>query len=255
MHVGDEAQRIDYLVLSAHKMYAPYGSGALVGRASTFADGEPDVVGGGTVDIVTLDRVEWAQLPEKEEAGSPNVIGAVAMAQSMLCLQQLGMDRLVEHETELTAYMLEKLTSVEGVQVYGITDPARAGEKVGVVSFSVEGMSHYLVAAILSFEGGIGVRNGCFCAHPYLLELIGVTPEEARAYQKDIRRGIKARTPGLVRASFGCYNDKSEVDWFIDVLTRVVEGDYQGHYVQDSGTGEFQPDGFQVQLSDYFEIP
>jgi selenocysteine lyase/cysteine desulfurase len=252
MHVGDEAQRIDYLVLSAHKMYAPYGSGALVGRRSTFADGQPDQVGGGTVDIVTRDHVEWASLPEREEAGSPNVIGAVAMAQSMLCLQQLGMDRLAEHETGLTAYMLEKLTSLEGVHVYGITDPERAGEKVGVVSFSVGDMSHYLVAAILSCEGGIGVRNGCFCAHPYLLELIDVAPEEARAYQKDIRRGIKARTPGLVRASFGCYNDESEVDWFIEILQQVVRGEYDGEYVQDPATGEFWPSSYQVDPETYF---
>jgi selenocysteine lyase/cysteine desulfurase len=252
MHVNDAAKRIDYVVLSAHKMYAPYGSGALVGRRDTFAAGAPDLVGGGTVNIVTLDRVEWAQLPEKEEAGSPNVVGAVSMAQAMLCLQHLDMEKLVEHETELTAYLLEQMATIDGVRVYGITDPERAEEKVGVVSFSVDGMSHYLVAAILSCEGGIGVRNGCFCAHPYLLNLIGVAPEEAHAYQEDIRKGIKAQTPGLVRASFGCYNDKAEIDWFIKMLQRIVRGDYEGEYVQNPVTGEFWPADYEVDPESYF---
>jgi selenocysteine lyase/cysteine desulfurase len=254
MRIDDEARQIDYLALSAHKMYAPYGSGALVGARDFFARGDPDSVGGGTVDIVTLDHVEWAQLPEKEEAGSPNVVGAVAMAQSMLCLQHLGMERLAEHETDLTAYTLEQLASIPAVRVYGVADPKRAGEKVGVIPFSVDGMSHYLVAAILSCEGAIGVRNGCFCAHPYILDLVGVTPEEARAYQEDIRSGIKAGTPGLVRASFGCYNDKSEVDWFIQVLEKVARGEYEGEYAQDPTTGEYWPCSYDVEPDTLFSL-
>lgn len=246
MRVGDEARCIDYVVLSAHKMYAPYGAGALVGPRATFGRGDPEQVGGGTVDIVTLDDVEWAGLPEREEAGSPNVLGAVAMAQAMLCLEEIGMQNLADHESELTAYTLDRLSSIGGVRVYGITDPERAAEKVGVISFSVRGMSHYLVAAILSCEGGIGVRNGCFCAHPYLLTLIGTTPEQASVYRDEIRRGVKARIPGLVRASFGCYNDKSEVDWFIEMLDRIVRGDYEGEYTQDPSTGEFWPRGFSI---------
>jgi selenocysteine lyase/cysteine desulfurase len=252
MRVDDEARQIDYIALSAHKMYAPYGSGVLVGSRDTFARGDPDMVGGGTVDIVTCDHAEWTQPPDKEEAGSPNVVGAVAMAQSMLCLQHLGMENLAEHETELTAYMLERLAEVPGVRVYGTTEPESAAERVGVVSFSVVGMSHYLVAAILSCEGGIAVRNGCFCAHPYILELIGLTPDAAQAHQEDIRRGIKARTPGLVRASLGCYNDRSEIDWFIEVLQRVVRRQYEGDYVQDPITGEFWPSGYEPDAGSHF---
>jgi cysteine desulfurase/selenocysteine lyase len=254
MRPDGDPDHIDYLALSAHKMYAPYGTGALIGRPDVFLQGDPDMVGGGTVDIVTTNDVRWAGLPDKEEAGSPNVVGAVALAKTMLCLQEIGMDALAEHETRLTAYLLEKLAHVQGVQVYGITDPARAAEKVGVVPLSLAGVNHYLLAAILSAEGGIGVRNGCFCAHPYILNLLNVSPEQARVHQQEIRRGTRIHLPGLVRASFGCYNNEAEVDWCIEVLTRIARGEYRGHYVQDPASGAFWPQGYAPQIATYFTL-
>jgi len=245
---------IDYLVCSAHKMYAPYGTGALIGRRQTFLQGDPDLVGGGTVDIVTLDDVRWAGLPDKEEAGSPNVVGAVAMAKAMLCLQEIGMAALVQHEAQLTAHLLERLSRIDKVRVYGITDPARAAEKVGVVPLTIEGMSHYLVAAILSAEGGIGVRNGCFCAHPYLLRLLGVPAEEARLHQQEIQGRRRQHLPGLVRASFGCYNTEEEVDWLADMLERIARGEYEGKYVQDPVSGAFWPQGYEIAAAPQFRL-
>jgi cysteine desulfurase/selenocysteine lyase len=250
----DDPSHIDYLVLSAHKMYAPFGTGALIGRRDTFLQGAPDMVGGGVVDIVTLDDVAWTGLPDREEAGSPNVAGTVALAKTMLSLREIGMDALAEHEARLTARLLEGLAKIEGVRVYGITDPARAGEKVGVVPLNIEGMSHYLAAAILSAEGGIGVRNGCFCAHPYLLSLLRVSPEKARAHQQEVGAGIKAHLPGLVRVSFGCYNTEDEVDWFIDVLEKVVRREYQGQYSQDLATGAYWPQGYSPEMTRYFAL-
>jgi len=254
MRPDDDPGHIDYLVLSAHKMYAPYGTGALIGRRDTFLQGEPDMVGGGTVDIVTLDHVHWAGLPDREEAGSPNVVGAVAMAKAMRCLEELVMEALAAHEAQLTAYLLERLLSVPGVRVFGSTDPARAADRVGVVPFVVDGLSHHLVAAILSTEGGIGARNGCFCAHPYLLHLLGVSPERAREHQQEILRGTKANLPGLVRISFGCYNTEAEVDWLIEVLQRTVRGEYKGTYVQDPASGEFHAQGAEPEWADYFVL-
>lgn len=254
MRTDDDPGHIDYLTLSAHKMYAPYGTGALIGRRDTFLEGDPNVVGGGTVDIVTVHDVKWAGLPDKEEAGSPNVVGAVALAKTMLCLQEIGIDTVAEHEAELTAYLLQKLSHIERIHVYGISDPARAAEKLGVVPFAVEGVSHYLVAAILSFEGGIGVRNGWFCAHPYLLHLLKVPPDQVKVHEQEIRKGVKANLPGLVRVSFGCYNDKLEVDWFIEMLEQIVLGEYQGHYVQNPASGEFRPEGFAAHMAPYFRL-
>ncbi len=250
----DDPGRLDYVVLSAHKMYAPFGTGALIGRRETFLQGDPDMVGGGTVDIVTLDDVLWTGLPDKEEAGSPNVVGAVALAQAMRCLDQIGMEALAAHEAQLTARLLRKLNRTPGVRVYGDTDPGRAADRVGVIPFNVEGMSHYLIAAILSIEGGIGVRHGCFCAHPYLLRLMNVPPEDARAYQEEIRQGIKMNLPGLVRVSFGCYNTEDEVDWFAEMLERVARGEYRGEYSQDPASGAYTAAGYAPKIERYFGL-
>ena len=94
-------------------------------------------------------------------------------------------------------------------------------------------MSHFLVAAILGHEFGIGVRNGCFCAHPLILHLLGLSEEESNQVRDDILGHNKAAMPGLIRASFGLYNTIEEVDTFVDVLEKIANGEYQGEYEQD----------------------
>jgi cysteine desulfurase/selenocysteine lyase len=230
MRPDDDPLHLDFVAISAHKMYAPYGTGALIGPLSLFEQGTPDMVGGGTVDIVTVDDVRWAGPPDRDEAGSPNVVGAVALAQAVISLQEIGMEALAQHEAELTAHALRRLAEIDGVRIYGLTDPGRASERVGVIPLNVCGVDHYKVAAALSFEGAIGVRNGCFCAHPYLLRLLHVPESEALRHQRDIVDGTRVGLPGLVRISFGCYNNIEEVDYLIDVLSRVAAGKFQGDY-------------------------
>ncbi len=239
MRPDDAADHLDFVAISAHKMYAPYGTGALVGPTSLFAQGTPDMVGGGTVDLVTVDDVRWGHPPDRDEAGSPNVVGAVALAQAALSLEEIGMDALARHEAELTAHALRRLREIDGVKVYGMADPERAGERVGVIPFSVRGVNHYKVAAALSFEGGIAVRNGCFCAHPYILRLLEVTGDEALRHQQDIIEGTRVGLPGLVRISFGCYNTTEEVDHAVEMLARIAAGDLAGDYEQDPVSGAY----------------
>jgi selenocysteine lyase/cysteine desulfurase len=254
MRPDDDAGHLDFLALSAHKMYAPYGTGALIGPTALFAEGDPDLVGGGTVDIVTVDEVRWAHPPDRDEAGSPNVVGAVALAQAIVSLQEIGMDALARHEAELTAYALRRLREIDAVQIYGLADPERAAERLGVIPFNVRGMDHYKVAAVLSFEGGIGVRNGCFCAHPYILRLLNVSDHEALRHQQDIVAGTRVGLPGLVRVSFGCYNTFEEVDHLVDVLSRLVRGETRGDYVQDAASGAYWPRGYEPNYEPYFTL-
>ena len=105
--------------------------------ATSFLHGAPEYQGGGTVEIVTPDDVHWAGLPDREEAGSPNVVGAVAMAVAAQTLMDAGMDSVERHEASLTAYALERLRSVPGVAIYGETRPVRRGDRVGVIAFNV----------------------------------------------------------------------------------------------------------------------
>jgi len=246
-----DPRHLDYVAISAHKMYAPFGTGALIGRRDTFSQGTPDLVGGGTVSIVTLDDVTWADAPERDEAGSPNVIGAVALAAAIKTLGEIGMDAVAAHEAELTTYALERLSRVDGLEIYGDADPKNAAHRLGVVPFNLKGKSHHLVAAILGYEFGIGVRNGCFCAHPYLLDLMQVPESEAGQVRQSILEGDRSNIPGLVRISFGLYNTLADVDALVDALTKIPKDEYEGEYVQDISTGEFTPRGWESAFREY----
>jgi len=181
-------------------------------------------------------------------------VGAVALAQAILSLQEITMDALARHEAKLTAHALRRLSEIEGVEIYGQTDPNQAAERLGVIPLNVRGVDHYKVAAVLSFEGGIGVRNGCFCAHPYILRLLRVTEQQAARYQQEIVDGSRVNLPGLVRVSFGCYNTMKEVDRLAEILTRLVAGEIEGDYEQDPASGAYWPRGYRADLDRYFSF-
>ncbi|OVE78972.1 class V aminotransferase [bacterium G20] len=239
-----DPEHLDYIVVSAHKMYAPFGTGAIIGRRDTFARGEPEYRGGGTIDLVTTERVDWANCPDRYEAGSPNVVGAVAFAAALRTLSAVGMNQIAAHEAELTRYALTKLSTVAGVQLLGEKDPAQTASRLGVIPFNIEGLSHSLVSAILGAEFGIGVRSGCFCAHPYVARLLKVSKREMQELGHEVRQGDKRHIPGLVRASFGMYNTREEVDKFAAALRKIAGGNYSGKYSQDKKTGDFRSAGW-----------
>ena len=245
---------LDFLVASAHKMYAPFGTGVLIGPRKIFSEGAPDYSGGGTVEIVTEDAVYWAGPPDREEAGSPNVIGAVAMAAACKALSEIGMERLAAHEADLTRYALTELRKIEGIEIYGDADPANASNRLGVIPFNLHGMSHYLVSAVLSYEYGIGVRNGCFCAHPYVLHLMDIPEPVAWSWRKQVVAGMRAHLPGLVRISFGCYNTAEDVDWLVNALHNIAAGEIAGAYEQDRASGAYHERTFHPELEQYFKL-
>lgn len=248
---ADDPARLDYVTISAHKMYAPFGTGALVGRRETFERGDPDLRGGGTVEIVTLEDVVWAEPPDREEAGSPNTIGAVALAAAVAQLEAIGMDRVAQHEAELTAYLLSHLAQIPGVRIFGDRNPANSANRLGVIPLVVEGLSHFKVSAILGYEYGIGVRSGCFCAHPYILHLLGLSQAEAREVRTTMLAGDRSNMPGMIRASFGLYNTLEDIDVFIDALEQIVKRQYKGQYTQDIATGEYKPLGWEPEFDKY----
>lgn len=248
----DDPAHLDYIALSGHKMYAPFGTGALIGRRDTFMQGDPDYSGGGTVEIVTLDRVSWAEAPERDEAGSPNTVGAIALAAAVHQFERLGMQAVARHEAHLTAHALQRLQEVPGLQIFGDQEPGRAADRLGVIPFNLKGKSHFLAASILGHEFGIGVRSGCFCAHPYILHLLDLSPAEAEAVREQMLAGDKTHMPGLVRASFGLYNTIAEVEALVEALGCIARGEYHGDYVQNPSTGEFHPQGWEPAYEHYF---
>jgi selenocysteine lyase/cysteine desulfurase len=233
----------DFVAFSGHKLYAPFGAGVLVGPAATFADGDPFLAGGGAVDLVDLDEVWWTEPPEREEAGSPNVIGAVALEAALEELGRIGWDTISAHEHALSTGLRRGLAGVDGVRLLG---PSLDTDTLAIAAFVVEGADHALVAARLSAEYGIGVRHGCFCAHPYLIRLLGLSPADVDAYREQVRAGDHRFMPGAVRASCGISSTESDVDALLDAVTRIAAEAQSGHeppvpYVQDLSTGDFWP--------------
>lgn len=208
----NDLEHIDYLVFSAHKMYAPFGIGVLIGPKSTFEKGAPDYKGGGTVDIVTHDFIRWAEPPHKEEAGSPNIIGVVALATAIHTLNTIGMANIEAHENHLMQYAMEKLREIPDIHLFCTDENCR--EQVGIIPFNLEDIPHEMVAKILSYEAGIAVRNGCFCAQPYIQHLLHISSDEIKERIQD----PSAYHPGMVRISFGLYNDYAEIDTLAQML-------------------------------------
>jgi selenocysteine lyase/cysteine desulfurase len=235
----DDPRHLDFVVLSAHKMYAPYGTGALVGPRWAFGP-VPDQPGGGTVNAVASDAVAWADLPDREEAGSPNVIGAVALAAATATLTAVGLEHIVAHEWALTRYAVHRLSAVPGLRLHGPTDTSGAPTRLGVVPFTIDGFDHALVAAVLGYEHGVGVRSGCFCAHPYVGHLLGFDRPTALAWFDRVGRGNKRDAPGLVRISLGCYSDSSDVDRAARGLEQLVAGEIAARYRCDVD-GSYRP--------------
>jgi cysteine desulfurase / selenocysteine lyase len=242
----DDPEHLDYVVLSAHKMYAPFGCGALIGRRDTFERGEPEYRGGGTIDFVATDAVDWAAAPERDEAGTPNVVGAVALARAMRSLQAIGMDSIARHETRLCAHALRRLAQVDGLRIHGDADPHRAGRRLGVITFNLASHSHFLVAAALAAEHAIGVRSGCFCAHPYVARLLGLSETDLAQARRRLRVPDRSRMPGMVRISLGLYNTAAEIDRLAAALAAIARGDLAARYVQDCASGEFTAEGETV---------
>jgi cysteine desulfurase/selenocysteine lyase len=216
MKPEDSPQHIDYLVFSAHKMYAPFGIGVLIGPREVFERGEPDYKGGGTIKLVTHEYIRWADAPDRDEAGTPNVMGVVALTEAIKTFNTIGMLHLEKHEKALMQYALQRLKNIPNLQLYGNTEDT--GNRVGIITFNIKDMYHRVVATVLSQEYGIAVRSGCFCAQPYIHRLLDIPRREIR---KHIKSNEALPQPGMVRVSFGLYNTKEEIEVLVKALKEI----------------------------------
>jgi selenocysteine lyase/cysteine desulfurase len=229
----------DFIAWSGHKMYAPFGAGVLIGPREFFTRGDPFLAGGGAVDLVDLDEVIWTDPPDREEAGSPNVVGAVAMHAAFDAFGEMGWPAMVSHDVRMAAKLRGGLGSIPGVHLLG---PAQDIETLPVASFTVEGVPHALVAARLSAEDAIGVRHGCFCAHPYLVRLLGLSRREVARYREEMLEGDRTKMPGAVRASAGISSTEEQIDRLLAAVARIAGGEPPIEYFQDPWTGDFAPE-------------
>ena len=241
----------DYLAFSGHKLYSPFGSGALIGPRALFETGDPFLAGGGAVDLVGLHEVIWTAPPDREEAGSPNVIGAVALHAAIEAVGRIGWDAIADHERALVEMMTEGLAAIDGVRLLGPRGAGRSQRRDGgaegaqtlpVAAFTVEGMHHALVAARLSAEYGIAVRHGCFCAHPYVVRLLGLDQSAVDTYRTEVFGGDHRGVPGAVRASAGLGSSGADIEALVVAVADLAGGRPPPvPYRQDVATGDFFP--------------
>jgi selenocysteine lyase/cysteine desulfurase len=216
---GDEA--IDVLCMSGHKIYAPGSPGVIVARKALFEGLEPQEVGGGIVERVETGSYEiMDELPEREEAGTPNLPGALRLAATLQLLGRIGMDLIEEDERELTQYALERFEAIDGLKIYG-SHRLEVAERIGVITFNFDDLQHGLVAAALNDYFGVAVRNACFCAQPFVRQLLGRTGGNGQTSSGE-ECGPETQ-PGMVRASLGVYNTKADVDRAGKALADLAE--------------------------------
>jgi selenocysteine lyase/cysteine desulfurase len=253
---ADPDMDLDVLAFSGHKIYAPGSPGVVVARRSLFSGVDPVEVGGGMVDKVALDRYSASsRFPDREEAGTPNIPGAIGLAAALCVLEKIGMKTIEDEESEVLEYALRRLAEVPGLVIYGEIDPSVC-RRAGAISFNLDGFNHALTAAILNDYFNIAVRNECFCAHPYVREMVMFSLEEVadRISNEELER-LADLQRGMVRASFGLYNTKDDVDALIEALRQMAghQNEFESLYTR-LPNGDYRHSQFDVDGSDFFSV-
>lgn len=198
IHIKD--LNVDFFCFSGHKMLGPMGIGVLWAKKALLEEMDPYLVGGGMISQVKSDSAQWADLPDKFDAGTPNVAGAVALSVASNYLQKVGLQNIRDHERSLVDYTLKRFADLEAKDLVSLYGPRDPDVRAGIITFNVVGVHAHDVAQILDRELGIAVRSGHHCNQP-LMEKLGV--------------------PATVRASFYLYNTLAEIDALVAGIHQV----------------------------------
>ena len=199
-HMKIDVQELDcdFFTFSAHKMCGPTGIGVLYGKKHLLEEMEPVEFGGEMIDFVGLYESTWKELPWKFEGGTPIIAGAIGLGAAIDFLEEVGMDRILEHEHQLVAYALEKMSAIDGLTIYGPKDPLK---RAGLVTFNLDDVHPHDAATVLDAEG-VAVRAGHHCAQP-LMKWLNVS--------------------STARASFYLYNTEADIDRLVASLVKTKE--------------------------------
>ena len=220
--VDMSALDVDYVAFSGHKLYAPYGAGVLAGRADWLDAAAPYLVGGGATAAVTATSTTWHTGAARHEAGSPNVLGAIALAAACATIRR-NRRAIAAHEAAIGARLTAGLRAIDGVRTYSLFGDDH--DRVAVVTFTVDGLDSGLVSAALSAEHGIGVRDGKFCAHILVDTLLGEQPY-----------AVSAPT-AAVRVSAGLSNTLEQVDRLLAAVAGLAANGPRAAYETVEGHG------------------
>ena len=196
-HIKSDLQNldVDFYVTSAHKMCGPTGVGILYGKEFWLNKLSPFHGGGEMISNVTFEKTTYADLPHKFEAGTPNICGGIAFGEAINYMNAIGFDKISQHENKLLEYATEKLSSIDGLKIYGTSK-----NKTSVISFNIDGIHAYDLGTIID-KLGIAIRTGQHCAQP-IMDFYGIS--------------------GTARVSFAFYNTLDEIDQFIIAIKKAM---------------------------------
>jgi len=236
MRADDDPCHLDFVAFSGHKMYAPYGTGVLLGPKEFFDSSYPYQIGGGNLPYITRNlEIKRFYTERAHDPGTPNAMGAIAIGKAIQIIEALGRDRIAEYEHSLVEFTFTWLQLIPGVKVY------IPGENLAhVIPFDIDGFDGRLVAEILAQEYGIGVRAGAFCTYEYIRKLKNVSDEQDCEIAQEVDRGITRNIPTIIRASFAVYNTLEDCDRFLKAISEIARNGfdyYLPYYAQDEITG------------------
>ncbi|MDF5708575.1 MAG: aminotransferase class V-fold PLP-dependent enzyme [Nostoc sp. S4] len=236
MRPDDDPCHLDFVAFSGHKMYAPYGTGILLGPKEFFDSSYPYQIGGGNLPYITRKlEIKRFYTERAHDPGTPNAMGAIAIAKAIEIIEALGRERIAQYEHSLVEFTYIRLQSIPGVKVHIPGD-----NLAHVIPFDIHGFDGRLVAEILAQEYGIGVRAGAFCTYEYIRKLKNISDEQDLEIAKEVEKGITRNIPSIIRASFAVYNTLEDCDRFIDAIAQIAKNGfdyYLPYYTQDEITG------------------
>ncbi|RCJ34799.1 aminotransferase V [Nostoc minutum NIES-26] len=236
MRADDDPCHLDFVAFSGHKMYAPYGTGVLLGPKEFFDGSYPYQIGGGNLPYITRNlEIKRFYTERAHDPGTPNAMGAIAIAKAIQIIEELGRDRIAEYEHSLVDFTFTRLQAIPGVKVHIPGD-----NLAHVIPFDIDGFDGRLVAEILAQEYGIGVRAGAFCTYEYIRKLKNISDEQDCEIAKEVESGITRNIPSIIRASFAVYNTLEDCDRFLDAILEIAKNGldyYLPYYTQNQTTG------------------
>ncbi len=251
---SDPSNEIDFFIFSGHKLYTPGSPGILIAKKTLLKQMGGQDLGGGSVSEVSYHDYELqTEFPYREQSGTPNILGAIALAAVMQALEQYGKDNINRHNRELILSLVSSLSKQPNIVIYGDQD----SQRTGAIAFNHSQIDHGLLAAILNDYYAIAVRNECFCAHPYVssmlkeelwkLDLDDISPDQEQAY-------INAKR-GMVRISISLYNNQSDIDYLINSIKEISLkiNEYQKHY-KSMPDGSYLHKSFSLNWQDYLDL-
>ena len=234
------ASGIDVLAFSAHKLYAPFGLGVLA-LPRQLLDQAPVNPAGGSIDMFSSRGAIWSPAEERHQSGTWNAVGIIALAESMRLLKRYGWGMIQEHEKNITQMLLQGLKGIKGCELYIHPRIFESENRIGTLPFNINGLHHSLLASALEHEFAIEVRAGTICNHRLVARWLGVSEQEQRRVEEEIKKGNRLATYGVVRASVGLQNTAADVEALVGALEQISSKGLKLHYNEGKSGESFEP--------------